>query len=634
MKYSILSLSLILFVSAANAQFAGGDGSESDPFQIEDVNQLQAMKDYLDQHFVLIADIDASQTSGWNDGDGFDPIGWGLDSENDNPFTGSFNGDGFEITNLHIDRPGKDFIGLFGSIYDATLEYVILIDGSINGGAHVGGLAGRNTQGVIQNSQTSLKVNGNQIAGGLVGSSNGLVINSFSTGPVSGQNARIGGLIGTCGGEVVGSYAIGMVSGSNLVGGLAGSSSADIINSYASGDVSGQSHVGGLAGSSDRIITKSYASGNVDGDSHIGGLAGRNRGMVSFSFATGNVTGIDKVGGLIGKNENPQPNHPSGVRRGGIVTSSWSHSVIDGENETGGLVGANTTDSEISHSYFRGKLSGDDFVGGVAGTNDGVLIGTYWNLEESDIESGVGIGSSEGTFGLTSNQMTGESAFDHMLQFDFYNIWLLTENYPALFWEDEESVDPPPIAVTLLHPQNEQKAVSINDTLQWRNNKWIEDYRIIISTEPIAVGLVIDSTISDTIFVFESMENGTTYYWSVEPIHKIGESGQSDTWKFSTVSATYSGNVNKPFDFHLHQNIPNPFNPETVIRFDIPADGVHVRLTVYDMLGRQVVTLIDEMRDAGRYEVNFDAGRLSTGAYVYRLEAGNLVMTRKMMLLK
>jgi hypothetical protein len=83
----------------------------------------------------------------------------------------------------------------------------------------------------------------------------------------------------------------------------------------------------------------------------------------------------------------------------------------------------------------------------------------------------------------------------------------------------------------------------------------------------------------------------------------------------------------------LQQNYPNPFNPLTVVSFQLPAVS-EVRLAVYDLLGREVATLVNERRAAGSHSVRFDASGLASGAYFYRLTAGNFVQTRKLMLVK
>jgi len=107
-----------------------------------------------------------------------------------------------------------------------------------------------------------------------------------------------------------------------------------------------------------------------------------------------------------------------------------------------------------------------------------------------------------------------------------------------------------------------------------------------------------------------------------------------------------------PTEFTLYQNYPNPFNPVTTIKFSIPSNvksgtsnhqpsaGVSTKLVVYDMLGREIATLVDEMKAPGRYEVLWDATGLASGVYFYKLvaesfgKAGSFIQVRKMILLR
>jgi len=96
-----------------------------------------------------------------------------------------------------------------------------------------------------------------------------------------------------------------------------------------------------------------------------------------------------------------------------------------------------------------------------------------------------------------------------------------------------------------------------------------------------------------------------------------------------------------PVQYRLMQNYPNPFNPNSEIGFRLPAsgqagiaDGVHVTLKVYDLLGREVATLVNERKAPGTYTVKFDAGEMASGVYFYRLVAGNYIEARKMLLLR
>ena len=88
-----------------------------------------------------------------------------------------------------------------------------------------------------------------------------------------------------------------------------------------------------------------------------------------------------------------------------------------------------------------------------------------------------------------------------------------------------------------------------------------------------------------------------------------------------------------PEQFELSQNFPNPFNPSTVITWQLPMDS-HVTLKVYDVLGNEITTLVNEEKQAGVFEVEFSASDLSSGVYFYKIEAGDFVQTKKMVLLR
>ncbi len=85
--------------------------------------------------------------------------------------------------------------------------------------------------------------------------------------------------------------------------------------------------------------------------------------------------------------------------------------------------------------------------------------------------------------------------------------------------------------------------------------------------------------------------------------------------------------------YELFQNYPNPFNSGTTIGYTLPTPSV-VRLTVYDILGRKISVLVNETKNAGPHEVRFDAGRLTSGVYFYRLEAGNFTQTKRLLILR
>jgi hypothetical protein len=229
----VLAIGMVLLMVAVvfaavpmnvGSDFAGGDGSAGNPYQISTVEQLQDIEDDLDAHYILINDIDASATEDWNSGAGFKPI---------HGFSGTFNGDGYIITGLFIYLPYKSNIGLFGSINNGVITNVGLENVDITGTFEIGGLAGTNFQSSISNCYTTGIVKGvgqwSETIGGLVGYNlyYSSISNSYSICSVSGNNWEIGGLVGHNRnyGSISNSYAAGIMGGDGSLGGLVGRTS-------------------------------------------------------------------------------------------------------------------------------------------------------------------------------------------------------------------------------------------------------------------------------------------------------------------------------------------------------------------------------------------------------------------------
>ncbi|MGB5918098.1 beta strand repeat-containing protein, partial [Arcobacter sp.] len=242
---------------------------------INNINQLQWITQALNGRYELGSNIDASDTRNWNSGAGFKQIGDYSTENIDTQFTGIFDGKGYVIDGLYINRGGEDNVGLFGrtGAYGAnkgTISNVGLTNVDIAGRYYVGGLVGYNDSSTITNSYVTGKVSGDTRVGGLVG------VNFSST--------------------ITNSYATGAVSGNSYVGGLVGYNKSTITNSYATGAVSGNSDVGGLVGSNNSTITNSYATGAVSGNYDVGGLIGRNTGLITNLYwdidTTGQTLGV------------------------------------------------------------------------------------------------------------------------------------------------------------------------------------------------------------------------------------------------------------------------------------------------------------------------------------------------------
>ena len=141
---------------------------------------------------------------------------------------------------------------------------------------------------------------------------------------------------------------------------------------------------------------------------------------------------------------------------------------------------------------------------------------------------------------------------------------------------------------------------------------------------------------SDTLF-----NNSIDQTWNITTNGKpISVEFDPDNWilkdvlEITKVEATNSF----PTNFSLSQNYPNPFNPSTTIKYSIPTAGaqnvVPVQLKIFDVLGKEVATLINEVKPAGNYSVSFKAENLASGIYMYTLKAGDFFDTKKMIYLK
>jgi hypothetical protein len=358
---------------------------------------LDAVRDNLGGSYLLMNDLD-STTAGYeelasptaNAGMGWQPIGTWADR-----FTGSFDGGGYEIRDLFINRPDDEYcVGLFGCVdVGSGIKNLGVVNVVVTGRLHnVGGLVGTNW-GTVSNCYSTGNVTGDVGVGGLVGwNEAGTVNNSYSTASVTGEDEHVGGLAGGNGGTVSNSYSTGSVSGSDQVGGLVGGNYRIVSNSYSTGNVTGDLYVGGLVGLNYfSTVDNSYSSGNVTGVDYVAGLVGINWGTVSNSYSSGNVTGDWLVGGLVGENL-------------GTVSNSYSTSSVTGDVNVGGLVGINW--GTVSNSYSTGSVTGNSSVGGLVGLNHGGTVSnSFWDTETS------GQATSAGGTGKTTAEMQDIATF-------------------------------------------------------------------------------------------------------------------------------------------------------------------------------------------------------------------------------
>ncbi|MCG3120646.1 MAG: hypothetical protein ALAOOOJD_03427 [bacterium] len=194
-----------------------------------------------------------------------------------------------------------------------------------------------------------------------------------------------------------------------------------------------------------------------------------------------------------------------------------------------------------------------------------------------------------------------------------------------------------PLATIQVSPANNVRDVKVNPAFVWRTAAGAATYQLQVASTPLfdAAALIYDlADIADTTYQVAPLEINKFYYWRVRAANMAGVSNWSGTWRFKTIEVTgVDETPTVPAAFALYQNYPNPFNPSTTILFDLPKPGTP-RLTVYDALGQEVVTLLNEPKPAGRHEVYFYTDGLPSGVYYYRLQFAGQVLTKRMTILK
>ncbi len=356
---------------------------------ITNVTQLQDMESDLTADYELGSNIDASATSGWNGGLGFDPIG-----DDTTGFTGSFDGKGFTINDLFINRPTESFTGLFGRTGNGvgTIQDVGLVDCDITGEAHVGALIGQQDD---------------------IG---GAVIDCYSTGSISANEFEIGGLIGDSYGTLTDCYstcsvtAVGGASDISEVGGLVGLLARSALGCYATGDIT---------------IT---SDGDID---EIGGLVGLHSGYdvnIEKCYSTGDVSvnasgRAKEIGGLVGADYEGILNcYARGDVAVTVGNTAWGG--------VGGFIGAIYTD-DIDDCFSTGLITatgGMPNIGGFCGLSTGVISNCFWDTQTS------GQATSDGGTGKTTAQMKTKATFTDA-GWDFVTIWGIVtgvnDGYPS-----------------------------------------------------------------------------------------------------------------------------------------------------------------------------------------------------------
>lgn len=285
-----------LEIHAVFTQFEGGDGTPGDPYQIATARHLERVSLFPDSDFLQVAEIDASETTEWDEGKGFDPIGTMAAG-----FSGRFDGNGFAIQNLYINRGigQSEALGIFRKVeaggelvnirvVDADITALCLVDPCDAGTGTVTGLNLGTISGAMV---TGTEVNGPVNTGGVAGVNGGTIEESGSSGSVQGET-HTGGLVGSNSntGAIHESWSAGSVLAESRTGGLAGENSGEILDSWSTADTEGEhltdSETGGLTGVNTitGTITTSWSAGSVTGTGNTGGFTGVNNGTNADSY--------------------------------------------------------------------------------------------------------------------------------------------------------------------------------------------------------------------------------------------------------------------------------------------------------------------------------------------------------------
>jgi len=251
LKYYVPRVSIFLITAALIAGTAGCSLFPSRSLEIRTWYDLDAIRNNLRGNYILMNDLD-STTGGYeelasptaNDGKGWHPI---IGAGGNPPFTGTFDGQGYEIRDMFVNLPGIGYVGLFSIVGEGgVVKNIGVVNADVTCTAYIGGLVGVNL-GTVTNSYSTGSVTSEYGAGGLVGGNAGTVDNSYSTGSVTG-NGGVGGLVGANNGTVSNSYSTGNVTGNSSVGGLVGLDSATVSNSFWDIQTSGQTTSAGGTG--------------------------------------------------------------------------------------------------------------------------------------------------------------------------------------------------------------------------------------------------------------------------------------------------------------------------------------------------------------------------------------------------
>ncbi len=596
--------------SLFGGNYSGGDGLTAETaFIIADLDDLQELQNTSgdwDAFFKQTNDIDASPTSGWDSNSGFSPIGDPLEY-----FTGSYNGQGYTIDGLYINRPSSSILGMFGWAVGADIKNIIITNLDYTGSQNIGGIVG------------------------MTGNSN-VVDNCYTSGTISAPSPTGGGYIG----------------------GIVGwNSNSTVSNCHTSGSFTcGYRDAGGIAGiNHTSTITRCSSSATTSsGGNWAGGIAGRNynSSTISCCFATGTATADFEVGGLVGLNT-----------LSSTISNSYATGNVNAVDTGGGLVGWNYSSSQILNCYSTGSVSGSASIGGLVGATNCTVSHSFWNIVTS------GQVSSAGGIGKNTTQMTTDAlVYNYTTNIylndgwdfkgetingtdDIWNIGNSRNNgYPYLDWEYPSDPATLPVVLSTFTAQFIENTPTVHWSTQSEtdNMGWFvyRNSENEFSTSEVISNLIegYGTTTQQQFYTYEDdiedPEVGETYYYWLESVDYSGMIHHYDNVAILAIPDDgNSGNsgITTPERFGLFRNEPNPVISSTRISFNL-IEIAKVDLAIYNLKGQLVKKLYSGV--TSKHTIMWDGKdeqgkELENGVYFYKLIVnGNIKEVKKLIMLK
>ena len=495
------------------------DGKGGIIYNINELLWFSETPEAWDEDWKLGANIDAKETRLWNSGSGFLPIGV---AKKDMSFTGSFNGQGFAISNLYIFNANRSYCGLFAIIDSAEIKNVNLTECDLTGINNVAAFVGVvNSDSEILNCHADGDICGVSWVGGCIGS------------------CDVPSLIQNCSftGEVICEYMIG--------GGFIASSAATISNCHTNADIKGYFDFGGFIGRTQEnanlsncsfignveIQNNEYLKNNLSASNVTGGFIGNHsaNSVIEECFCNSNTTGNRTVGGFCGL-------------ANGLIRNCYVKGSVNANEDVGGFCGFSYSGNmENNYSSVIINNGHDSVAGFIAIEFFATLINNFYDKDIAQVDSAIG------ATGKTTAEMKQQATFT---DWDFEKIWLLDGNindgYPDFRWR----YDLVPVYIEKTFPPDDTTRIAINTDLIMEFNAWVipnegkitlyESDNTIIDIFDVKNDITIEYNTA-TIELRENLKDTTDYYVLIDSLAFCYDAGicflglkDSTKWNFRT----------------------------------------------------------------------------------------------------